>query len=121
MIRHIKIACAFTFISFLLPAFAMAGTGPLKPGESVRGWTLLSDNLAQGKVAIARAKDYRINHLQLSHQIIHDLRHVLDKRRRELANQLTNYAHQQGIQEVVLWDRALYDLNYYPKAFRSAP
>ncbi|GEM_PF-328829 len=105
----------------LLPLVTLADNGPLPSNEPVRGWTLLSDNLAQGKSAINVAKDYRINHLQLSHDIIHDLRHVRDKRRRELAQQLTKHAHQRGIQEVVLWDRALYNLDYYPAIFRSAP
>lgn len=109
------------FFQPIVPLVALANTGPLPPGEPVRGWTLLSDNLQQGRSAIDVATDYHINHLQLSHDIIHDLRHVRDSRRRELAKQLTDYAHKQGIQEVVLWDRALYNLNYYPEVYRSAP
>ena len=34
---------------------------------------------------------------------------------------LTNYAHSQGIQEVALWDRSLYELDYYPDQFKTGP
>ncbi|PPL02142.1 hypothetical protein [Parapedobacter indicus] len=114
------VICLIALFQVVLPLFANVAVGPLLSGEPIRGWTLLSDNLAQGKSTVDRAKDYHINHLQLSHDIIHDLRHVRDGRRRELAQKLTDYAHKKGIQEVVLWDRALYDLNYYPVAFRTA-
>ena len=34
---------------------------------------------------------------------------------------MTDAAHKAGIQEVVLWDHSLYDLEYYPKKFRTGP
>src|SRR5690606_18878542 len=123
MIRNKQLLYAVLFLFFqsVFPLSAQDINGPLPSGSPVRGWTLLSDNLKQGKSAIERAKDYDINHLQLSHDIIHDLRHVRDERRRTLAQELTDHAHKNGIQEVVLWDRALYNLDYYPTVYRSAP
>lgn len=87
----------------------------------VKGWTLLSDNLEQAKAAIDHAADYHVNHLQLSHEIIHDLRHVREDKKRKLVLELTAYAHVKKIQDVLVWDHALYNLDYYPARFRKAP
>ncbi|HRN58015.1 MAG TPA: hypothetical protein PLL71_16260, partial [Agriterribacter sp.] len=87
----------------------------------VRGWTILSDNPEQAKAAIDRAADYQVNHLQLSHHIVHDLRHVKEDKRRNLVLELTAYAHARKIQDVLVWDHALYNLDYYPARFRNAP
>jgi len=94
---------------------------PLSAAQSVRGWMLLSNRVDDGLHVIERAKDYDINHLQLSHHIIHDLRHVRDESRLARVHRLTEAAHQAGIQEVVLWDRTLYSLSYYPDEFRTGP
>lgn len=94
---------------------------PLPPSASVRGWTLLSDHEPLAHKAINHAGRYEINHLQLSHKIIHDLREVDDPATRELVNRLVDAAHDAGIEEVVLWDHALYPLDYYPPHFRTGP
>ncbi|MFW5726822.1 MAG: hypothetical protein ACOCW4_03050, partial [bacterium] len=70
---------------------------------------------------VEAASDYEINHLQLSHDIIMDLRHVRDTARLGLARRLTDKAHSEGIAEVVVWDHALYSLDYYPDEFKSGP
>src|SRR5690606_37844370 len=70
---------------------------------------------------IEAARAYDINHLQLSHEIVHDLKEVRDEGKRGLANRLVDAAHAAGIQEVVVWDHALYDLEYYPRRFRTGP
>ena len=70
---------------------------------------------------IAAAPAYRINHLQLSHLIVYDLREMKDDRKRALVNRLTDAAHQAGVAEVVLWDHAFYGLDYYPEKFRTGP
>ena len=49
---------------------------PLTNNESVRGWTILSDSVPDARTTIAAAPAYHINHLQLSHQIISDLREI---------------------------------------------
>ena len=38
-----------------------------------------------------------------------------------LANKIIKEAHQKGIHEVVVWDHALYKLDYYPEKFRNTP
>jgi lysophospholipase L1-like esterase len=94
---------------------------PLPDGEPVRGWNILSDSLEDGLRVIERAPDYGINHLQLSHEIVHDLRHIDDPARAGVAHALTGAAHLAGIREVVLWDRLFYELDYYPERFRTGP
>ena len=94
---------------------------PLKIDETVKGWIILSDNLQEDLFVVDNAPDYDINHLQISHDLIHDLRHVRIPERLEKANMLIKYAHAKGIQEVVLWDRSLYNLYYYPDRFKTGP
>ena len=114
-------------LALLLPACQTAPAeepfepAPLAKDQPVRGWMILSDSVPDGLRVIERAPDYDINHLQISHHIIHDLRHVRDEERLEIAETLTEAAHEAGIQEVVLWDRTLYWLDYYPERFRTGP
>lgn len=115
-------------VLFVVTLAWMAGCGPanqhpapLPPHEPVRGWNILSSNVEEGLLVIDEASNYDINHLQLSHEIIHDLRHVRDSSRLSVARELAAAAHERGIQEVVVWDRALYELDYYPNQFRTGP
>ncbi|MCH8474036.1 MAG: hypothetical protein LAT55_02285 [Opitutales bacterium] len=94
---------------------------PLGPDDPVRGWMILSDSVEDGLEVIRRAEAYDINHLQISHHVIHDLAHVRDSRRLKIAKIFTEAAHEAGIQEVVLWDRVLHHLRYYPDEFRTGP
>jgi len=94
---------------------------PLNDNEIVKGWIILSDNVQEGLFVVDNAPDYDINHLQISHHLIHDLRHVRIPERLEKANILIKHAHAKGIQEVVLWDRSLYHLHYYPDRFKTGP
>ena len=95
--------------------------GPLREGQPVRGWTLLSSSEADDRVVIDAARPYRINHLELSHEIVMDLADVRNDTTRGLVNRLTEAAHTAGIQEVVVWDHALYELSHYPARFRTGP
>ncbi|NKE59015.1 hypothetical protein FXN61_20255 [Lentzea sp. PSKA42] len=70
---------------------------------------------------IASARKYRVNHLQLSHEVVHDLQEVRDPRRQAQVNRLTDLAHSSGVREVAAWDHALYSLTYYPAEFRTGP
>lgn len=111
-------------ICSLAAALLLAGTmaaRPLDPAARVRGWTLLSESETAAARALAAARRYEVNHLQLSHQIVHDLREVKDDGTRRRVNRLIDAAHSAGIEEVVLWDHALYDLDYYPAEFRTGP
>jgi hypothetical protein len=98
-----------------------AGAEPLDANTPVRGWTILSNSEPDAMAVIAAAKGYNINHLELSHDLVHDLRDIRDEKRRAVVNRLVDAAHKAGIQQVLLWDHALYDLNYYPKEFRTGP
>jgi hypothetical protein len=94
---------------------------PLARDAPVRGWTILTDHEPDALATIAAAPSYRINHLQLSHQIVHDLREIKDDGRCAMVNRLIDAAHTAGIDEVVLWDHAFYSLGYYPEKFRTGP
>jgi len=98
-----------------------AAHGPLGSDQPIRGWTILSDVETEAQVVIAAAARYQINHLQLSHLLVNDLREIREPGRRAKVQRLVDAAHTAGIQEVVLWDHALYDLDYYPAGFRTGP
>ena len=61
------IIVSFFFLSFFANIFA---------DGSVRGWIILSDNMERAIRTIKTAKEYNINQLQLSHEIIHDLKDI---------------------------------------------
>lgn len=84
----------------------------------IRGWNILTDHTPTALKTLKAAPGYRINHLQLSHRICHDLRDVKHQWNRNIVNDLTRRAHEMGIPEVVVWDHALYDLDYYPDRFK---
>ena len=88
---------------------------------SIRGWTILSNNSENAIKTIKAAKEYGINHLQLSHEIIHNLNEVRKLSVRNQVNELTKIAHEEGIKEVLVWDHSFYDLDYYPIQFRNGP
>ena len=87
----------------------------------IKGWNILSDHEENAYKVIDAAADYEINHLQISHQVIHDLREVRDDKKHKLGNNLIRYAHEKGIEEVTVWDHALYPLDYYPDEFKTGP
>jgi hypothetical protein len=101
--------------------FGSAEAEPLGPNVPVRGWTILSSSEQDAMAVIAAAKAYNINHLELSHEIVMDLREIRDVKRRALVDRLVDAAHESGIRQVLLWDHALYDLDYYPAEFRTGP
>lgn len=123
--RHRRISVAALTLAALMLAVGVitASTehGPLGAEQAIRGWTILSDHEAEAQAVIAAAPAYRINHLQLSHQVVQDLREIREPERRAKVRRLVAAAHGAGIQEVVLWDHALYDLDYYPARFRTGP
>lgn len=90
-------------------------------GSGVRGWVILSDDMEQAVRTIKTAKEYGINQLQLSHEIIHDLKAIRERKVCGQVNELIQPAHAEGIEEVLLWDHSLYALDYYPSRFRTGP
>ena len=69
-----------------------AGAEPLDAKTPVRGWTILSNSEPDAMAVIAAAKAYNINHLELSHHIVHDLREIRDAKRQALVNRLVDAA-----------------------------
>lgn len=110
-LRRLIIVSSF-FLSFFANLFA---------GGNVRGWIILSDNMDRAIRTIKTAKEYNINQLQLSHEIIHDLKAIKEEKVCEQVNELIRLAHLEGIDEVLLWDHSLYSLDYYPSCFRTGP
>ncbi|MFH5885412.1 hypothetical protein ACG2F4_13960 [Halalkalibaculum sp. DA3122] len=89
--------------------------------QYIKGWNILSDNEQKSQLVIDHLEEYDINHLQISHQIVMDLKDVRNTEKRQLTNELTKKAHEKGVEEVVVWDHALYDLDYYPDRFKTGP
>jgi hypothetical protein len=110
------------FINALVLSLVVVLTGFKEEEDgAVRGWIILSDNMENAAITIRAAGDYEINHLQLSHHIVHDLVEVKEEPARNRVNRLTRLAHQEGIREVLVWDHSFYDLAYYPDPFKTGP
>ncbi|HYW94006.1 MAG TPA: hypothetical protein VE870_00295 [Bacteroidales bacterium] len=92
-----------------------------KSSAVIQGWTILSDNDENALEVINRAGEYHINQLQLSHQIVMNLKDLRKASRLQRVNDLTGKAHDAGIEKVFVWDHALYVLDYYPDSLRTAP
>lgn len=112
------------FILFITISFISCNTEEKIQTEhyqQIKGWNILSDveELAQKTINAGADSLYEINHLQLSHHIMHFLREVEDPEKLQLVNTLTKQAHEKGIKEVLVWDHALYKLGYYPAKFRT--
>ena len=88
-LRRLIIVSSF-FLSFFANLFA---------GGNVRGWIILSDNMDRAIRTIKTAKEYNINQLQLSHEIIHDLKAIKEEKVCEQVNELIRLAHLEGIDE----------------------
>jgi hypothetical protein len=84
----------------------------------IRGWNILTDHTPTALKTLSASGDYNINQLQLSHDICHNLKDVKHQWNRNIVNSLTQKAHEKGIAEVLVWDHALYDLDYYPQRFK---
>ena len=83
---------AFVFIGSFFQSILIA--------VEIRGWNILSDNIEIAEETIYYAKNYNINHLQLSHHLIHNLKEVSDKSKLKTIKHLTTLAHNVGIEKV---------------------
>ena len=114
-------------LKLLLPVFVgLILVGCHQPTETtepqaMHGWNILTDNDSIALRVIEKAKTYGINHLQLSHSIVMDLKDVKEKEVAQKVNRLTKLAHDNNIGEVTIWDHSLYNLNYYPDKFKTGP
>lgn len=89
------------------------------PPETVHGWNILAHHKSNALKALNHARAYNINHLQISHKLIMDLKDVRNPKKLSLTREVINKAHKKGIQEVTVWDHQLYDLTYYPDRFKT--
>lgn len=108
-----------SFLTSLLILLSISSFG--QANNQIHGWNILSDYLADDTITINAASSYNINHLQLSHDVVMDLKEIRDPEKRKLVNDLAGRAHKAGIIEVIAWDHALYNLKYYPEKFRNGP
>lgn len=108
-------------IPFICVLFLLLFSGCKENKDQIRiyGWNILTDHTPTAQKTLKAAKKYQVNHLQLSHDICHDLKDVKHQWNRNIVNMLTKKAHEAGIPEVVVWDHALYDLDYYPDRFKE--
>jgi len=135
--KHIKFAHTYQYLHSHQPSFPIMNypksilkviffylfstTLPAQSVNQICGWNILSDSYEDAILTINAASSYNINHLQLSHNIVMDLNEVREQKRQDMVNDLVSKAHKAGIEEVVVWDHALYDLNYYPDQFKTGP
>ena len=56
--------------------------------------------------SVEKAKKYRVNQIQLSHQIVHNLKEVKRQDVCEQVNVLTELAHKNGVNEVLVRDHS---------------
>jgi len=108
-------------LPFIYILFFLLFSGCKENQEQIRiyGWNILTDHTPTALKTLKATKNYQVNHLQLSHDICHDLKDVKHQWNRNIVNMLTKKAHEAGIPEVVVWDHALYNLDYYPKRFKE--
>lgn len=99
-------------------AAAAATVAAAAPADGVRGINVMSADWSCDTLAIAAAARDGLDHVQLSHRIVHSLCSVRDTATAELVRSLTRFAHERGIAQVCAWDHALYDTDYYPDRFK---
>jgi len=93
-------------------------TEPLRVARPVplRGWILMDADVSHLREALARCQQYQINHLQLSHGIVHTALDLLtEKWRAKRVNLVTRLAHRQQI-ETYVWT---HELDGIPERFMT--
>ncbi len=105
--------------AFILIVLSSCREQPQEDKIQILGWNILTDHTPTAIRTLEASTNYHVNQLQLSHQICHDLKDVKHQWNRNIVNNLTERAHELGIPEVVVWDHALYDLDYYPDRFKT--
>ncbi len=84
------------------------------PNFPIRGWVLLLDDMDYLRETIQKAPEFGINHLELSHAIVHHADELFsDPDRVVRVRELINLGHQNGA-KVYIWT---HELNGVPRAF----
>jgi len=103
---------ALTLLQVLAPPAPAAVRRPL----TVRGWILLHYDMEYLREAIAAAPSFDINHIQLSHGIVHHGEQLIeDQRRQHDVAELARLCHDRGI-EIFIW---VHELNAVPDEFKT--
>ncbi|MDO8586782.1 MAG: fibronectin type III domain-containing protein [Armatimonadota bacterium] len=69
-----------------------------------KGWVMLIDDQAYNLELLSKAREYHVNHIQISHDIImYAWQPINDINRRNRINELIDVAHQNGVTEVTVW------------------
>jgi len=115
-----KINCLFILLFFVF-FNCQNQAAKQKADATIEGWNILTNNGSIAVAVIDKAAKQNVNHLQLSHHIVMDLRDVKKPAVAQKVNRLTKLAHEKGIEEVTIWDHSLYELNYYPDELKTGP
>lgn len=101
--RMCVFALALSCACLLSPGHARAE----RPAE-VRGWVLLVDDMDYLRATIRKAPEYGINHIQLSHGIVHFADQLIDDAdRRRNVHELVRLGKSLGLQ-MVIWTHELH-------------
>lgn len=103
---------------FILLSALLLGLGVEASSPQVRGINLLSSDFDKDTLAISAAAVSGINHIQISHRMVHSLCEIRAPWKCDLVSSLASFAHEKGISDVLLWDHALYNTDYYPDRYK---
>lgn len=96
-------------LRFVLTLMFISALTPIASGEfAVRGWLVHDPDLPYVKACLDRAGEFGINHIQLSHRIIHHGHEVLvDESRRAMVEEMAAYARSKGVKNY-LWTHEMH-------------
>jgi hypothetical protein len=106
-------------VLILVVFILLFGCKPLVKDERILGWNLQSEDMILTEKNLEAGKKYGINQLQLSGKICDNLKDIKESGTRNRINRLIKKAHKAEIREIVVWNNALYNLNYYPDKFKT--
>lgn len=100
------IPCLLLASGFFFAAHAAAGRQP-PPAMAIRGWILLTYDMDYLQNIIRKAPSHGVNHIQLSHDILHHADLALtDVQRRTNVNDLAGLCHELGL-DCFVWTHEL--------------
>ncbi len=114
---QVKHSCTVLLVTSLLFFLGCKKEVEIKQPE-IYSWNILTDHTPTAFFTLEATTNYDVNQIQLSGEICKELRDVKHQWNRNIVNNLTERAHEIGIPEVLVWDKALYPLKYYPDRFK---
>ncbi len=98
-------------------AIALFLSGNCSARDNVEGWVILSNDIKSADTLLESARDYDIDHIELSHEFIKELRDLRKDYKRKAVVEFLDKAKKARISDVFLWDYCLYDKEYYPDKY----